>query len=195
MGTGCGSPAEITIVNRRHPLGSALCRDRQHRDRPLRTRDGHLPVAGLSNLARVAALHLAARWRRASDLAGLRPARRDVPRRVQRGRGQLLGWLGPNPCAQIRRPTSPTRSAAAGSLDPGRGAGPRVRSSFPAPRAVVPDLRRCLISPTLPPDLSRFIGRARELREITVLVAPGRLVTLLGPDECGKTRLAAPAVI
>jgi hypothetical protein len=48
MGTGCGCPAEITIVNRRHPLGSALCRDRQHRDRPLRTRDGHLPVAGLS---------------------------------------------------------------------------------------------------------------------------------------------------
>ncbi len=60
MGTGCGCPAEITIVNRRHPLGSALCRDRQHRDRPLRTRDGHLPVAGLSNLARVAALPLAA---------------------------------------------------------------------------------------------------------------------------------------
>ena len=70
-----------------------------------------------------------------------------------------------------------------------------MRSSFPAPRAVVPDLRRCLISPTLPPDLSRFIGRARELREITVLVAPGRLVTLLGPGGCGKTRLAAPAVI
>ena len=42
-----------------------------------------------------------------------------------------------------------------------------------------------------PPDLSTFVGRAREVDEIADLVAPGRLVTLLGPGGCGKTRLAA----
>ncbi|UUZ61003.1 ATP-binding protein [Nocardioides sp. B-3] len=42
-----------------------------------------------------------------------------------------------------------------------------------------------------PPELSTFVGRARELDEIADLVAPGRLVTLVGPGGCGKTRLAA----
>ncbi|PBC51752.1 hypothetical protein CJ177_35500 [Rhodococcus sp. ACPA1] len=45
----------------------------------------------------------------------------------------------------------------------------------------MPDFAQMTDIDTLPPDLSRFIGRARELREIAVLVAPGRLVTLLGP--------------
>jgi hypothetical protein len=99
---------------------------------------------------------------------------------------------GPPTRAQFRRPTFPTHRRQPDRLI--RGAGPRVKSSFPAPRggarlAQMPDIA------TLPPDLSRFIGRARELREIAVLVAPGRLVTLLGPGGCGKTRLAAPAVI
>ncbi|ELB89349.1 winged helix family transcriptional regulator [Rhodococcus wratislaviensis IFP 2016] len=67
-------------------------------------------------------------------------------------------------------------------------------SSFPAPRAGA-RLAQMTDIDTLPPDLSRFVGRARELREIAVLVVPGRFVTLLGRVGCGKTRLAAPAVI
>lgn len=39
-------------------------------------------------------------------------------------------------------------------------------------------------------QLSSFIGRERELQELTRLVATSRLVTLTGTGGCGKTRLA-----
>ncbi|MGB8647644.1 MAG: adenylate/guanylate cyclase domain-containing protein [Anaerolineae bacterium] len=42
----------------------------------------------------------------------------------------------------------------------------------------------------LPAPLTRFIGRTRELDEITRLVAAARLVTLTGPGGAGKTRLS-----
>jgi predicted ATPase/class 3 adenylate cyclase len=45
----------------------------------------------------------------------------------------------------------------------------------------------------LPIQLTRFIGRARELDEIAALLAGQRLVTLIGPGGTGKTRLALQA--
>jgi len=42
----------------------------------------------------------------------------------------------------------------------------------------------------LPPELSSFVGRSAELDAIAGVVATGRLVTLVGPGGCGKSRLA-----
>ncbi|MCB0242760.1 MAG: hypothetical protein KDI12_05075, partial [Anaerolineae bacterium] len=39
-------------------------------------------------------------------------------------------------------------------------------------------------------QLTRFIGRERELAEVRQLVAASRLITLTGAGGCGKTRLA-----
>ncbi|MGX1853336.1 AAA family ATPase [Streptomyces sp. NPDC055299] len=43
---------------------------------------------------------------------------------------------------------------------------------------------------TLPAEITRFIGRRRELSEARALLSRGRLVTLTGPGGIGKTRLA-----
>lgn len=42
----------------------------------------------------------------------------------------------------------------------------------------------------LPPQLTSFIGRERELREATEKLASARLLTLIGPGGTGKTRLS-----
>ncbi len=42
----------------------------------------------------------------------------------------------------------------------------------------------------LPPQLTSFVGRERELTEATTLLASSRLLTLTGAGGCGKTRLA-----
>ncbi|WP_433758245.1 helix-turn-helix transcriptional regulator [Nocardia sp. CA-135398] len=44
-----------------------------------------------------------------------------------------------------------------------------------------------------PPELSSFVGRAEELATLTAAVAPGRVLSLVGPGGCGKTRLALRA--
>jgi transcriptional regulator with XRE-family HTH domain len=43
----------------------------------------------------------------------------------------------------------------------------------------------------LPVAQTSFIGRARELAELALLIRQSRLVTLIGPGGAGKTRLAA----
>jgi predicted ATPase/DNA-binding SARP family transcriptional activator len=45
----------------------------------------------------------------------------------------------------------------------------------------------------LPASLTSFIGREREIGEVTRLLGRVRLVTLVGPGGCGKTRLAIEA--
>ena len=42
----------------------------------------------------------------------------------------------------------------------------------------------------LPPQLTSFIGRERELREVQRLLTSARLLTLIGPGGTGKTRLS-----
>lgn len=45
----------------------------------------------------------------------------------------------------------------------------------------------------LPLEVTGFIGRERELREVGALLGKDRLVTLTGPGGVGKTRLALRA--
>jgi hypothetical protein len=133
MGTGCGCPAEITIVNRRHPLGSAHVEIDSTgivRDEP---ETGTFP----SQVSPTSPESLLSPWQlpdgdelRISQAYG--PLDAMFHGRFSEDGDSFSGAWSPIR-AQIRRPISPTRSAAAGSLDP---AGPRARSSFPAPRAV-----------------------------------------------------------
>jgi len=46
------------------------------------------------------------------------------------------------------------------------------------------------LSDNLPHQLSSFVGREREIAEVKGLLAERRLVSLIGPGGCGKTRLA-----
>lgn len=47
-----------------------------------------------------------------------------------------------------------------------------------------------LVPRNLPIQLTRFIGRKREMAEIKLLLTDTRLLTLTGAGGCGKTRLA-----
>src|SRR5687768_16020916 len=47
------------------------------------------------------------------------------------------------------------------------------------------------VTPELPVHLTRFVGRERELDDLTRLVGSVRLLTLTGTGGSGKTRLAA----
>ncbi len=61
-------------------------------------------------------------------------------------------------------------------------------------QAEFPALKSLEVSPNnLPRQLTSFVGRAAELREIEALLAEARLVTLTGPGGAGKTRLALQA--
>jgi len=62
--------------------------------------------------------------------------------------------------------------------------------SLPGPEAF-PPLRSLSNTPNnLPQQLTSFIGREREIREIKKLLTTKRLITLAGAGGCGKTRLA-----
>jgi predicted ATPase/class 3 adenylate cyclase len=63
-------------------------------------------------------------------------------------------------------------------------AAPGLRSAFPPLRTLA------ALPGNLPAELSSFVGRARDVEEIRVLVAEARVVTLTGVGGVGKTRLA-----
>jgi predicted ATPase/class 3 adenylate cyclase len=66
--------------------------------------------------------------------------------------------------------------------------------AHPSLPAEFPPLRSFSTMPNnLPTQLSRFIGREKELGEIRQLLQQSRLVTLTGSGGCGKTRLAIEA--
>jgi len=61
----------------------------------------------------------------------------------------------------------------------------------PGLRRDFPSLRSLEATPNnLPQQLSSFVGRERELAEVTQLFSQARLVTLFGPGGIGKTRLS-----
>ncbi len=64
---------------------------------------------------------------------------------------------------------------------------PALPSGFPPPRSLD------ALPNNLPVQLSSFIGRKRELREVGRLLSDHRLITLTGAGGCGKTRLAVQA--
>ncbi|HET6595330.1 MAG TPA: adenylate/guanylate cyclase domain-containing protein [Anaerolineales bacterium] len=61
---------------------------------------------------------------------------------------------------------------------------PGLQSEFPALKT------RNAFPNNLPPPLTSFIGRERELQEAKRLLASARLLTLIGPGGTGKTRLS-----
>ncbi len=73
-------------------------------------------------------------------------------------------------------PVASAAAAAAGPAEAAPGSGGR-----PAARAAPGNL---------PAELTRFIGRSKEVAELKRLVARQRLVTVTGTGGCGKTRLA-----
>jgi len=62
--------------------------------------------------------------------------------------------------------------------------GPGLAAEFP-PIVTLADR-----TSNLPVQVTTFVGRAGELAQLTGLLDPGRLVTLIGPGGSGKTRLA-----
>jgi hypothetical protein len=71
----------------------------------------------------------------------------------------------------------------------------RHESVFGQQRRVAQELRRArrtrqLPDQDLPTYITSFIGRERELAQISALLTTNRLVTLTGAGGCGKTRLA-----
>jgi predicted ATPase/class 3 adenylate cyclase len=63
---------------------------------------------------------------------------------------------------------------------------PGLPAEFPPLRS----LANPALPNNLPAQLSTFVGRARELSEVRVLVESSRMVTLIGAGGCGKTRLS-----
>jgi len=61
---------------------------------------------------------------------------------------------------------------------------PGLGIDFPPPRTLT------VRTANLPPELTSFVGRRRELEELGALLSEARLVTLTGPGGTGKTRLA-----
>jgi len=53
-----------------------------------------------------------------------------------------------------------------------------------------PPVRSLEVPSTLPTELTSFVGREREVDEVTRLLTSNRLLTLTGPGGTGKTRLA-----
>jgi class 3 adenylate cyclase len=61
---------------------------------------------------------------------------------------------------------------------------PKLPSRFPALQSL------SVLKHNLPVQLTSFVGRERQLKEVQQLVEAHRLVTLTGAGGCGKTRLA-----
>lgn len=66
---------------------------------------------------------------------------------------------------------------------------PLLAPDFPALRS----LNNALVKNNLPEQLSSFVGRERELREVGEMLGRSRLLTLTGAGGCGKTRLCLQA--
>ena len=88
--------------------------------------------------------------------------------------GAALADLGVHRLKDLGRPERIFQLQAAG-----------LQAEFPPLRS----LGNPALPNNLPGQLSAFIGRDREVREVRALVESARLVTLTGAGGCGKTRL------
>jgi len=127
---------------------------------------------------------LAARLMRALHAAGRRGAALEV---YEQTRKRLVDQLGVEPSAElaalhlyILRDEPPAAPPA--------GPGPRTPAS-PRPAA---DLTN-RANNNLRAELTSFVGRDAELRQVADLLGAHRLITLTGPGGAGKTRLAVEA--
>ncbi len=88
--------------------------------------------------------------------------------------GTWLADLGSHPLRGIPRPERVVQLCH-----------PDLRVEFPPLRSTT-----AVAAPSIPVQLSRFIGRAAEIEELKTALADNRLVTLTGAGGVGKTRLA-----
>lgn len=126
--------------------------------------------------------------RRVHEILRLRYVEALAPRDVQRAlalsraeyfRDQQRAVAAVAALLQARLPTR----------EPALPASPGPPASLPPPPQ--PQTGKGKVS--LPTPRTSFIGRRRELSEIARILESGRLVTLVGPGGCGKTRLAIEA--
>jgi DNA-binding SARP family transcriptional activator len=144
---------------------SAVLRQYQELERLLRQELGEPP----SGAARALADELR---QRADDVACHRAA--EVQRRES-----------PAPAMADPRPTElPPAETPVRTEPPSR---PGQKAPLPGPKA---PLRSPPFHRNLPLQLTRFIGRSREMAEVQELLGTSRLLTLTGAGGCGKTRLA-----
>ena len=156
--------------------------------------DGHKPYAAYVNSGPLDADSLAARLRLLRTQLGL--SQEQLARRLSVSFATVNRWESgrsrPSPRASL---AIAELEAAVGSQRPPRDDEPdRRRESRqgqePAPGRE-PAAER---TDRLPVARSSFIGRERELAELSGLLARSRLITLIGPGGAGKTRLAVEAV-
>ena len=186
------------LRGRRRPRRAATARRRRLRARagPPRRRAaarGPLRAVGRRAPGRAARAARRAVHRARRPLRRRRAGGRRAPARARR-------W--------IRWPSPPTARSCASTRPPGaasrrsRSTSSCASSSTPSwPPSPTPRRAACTAScsspsrPTetrgnLPQPLTSFVGRERERAEIVRLLARVRLLTLIGPGGCGKTRLA-----
>ncbi len=149
-------------------------------DADLRTGNTASLVAELEGLVTAHPMRepLAARLMRALHATGQRGAALEV---YEQTRKRLVNQLGVEPSAEL----------AALHLDILRDE-PLAESARPAaPRPVINHTSAA--NTNLRTELTSFVGRDAELRQVAELLGAYRLVTLTGPGGAGKTRLAVEA--
>jgi predicted ATPase/DNA-binding SARP family transcriptional activator len=131
--------------------------------------------AALAELAPLIEEHPMRERLRASMLLALYRSGRQVDalRAYERYRALLAEELGLQPSDELKE-----LERAILRRDPALGGGPVAPTARATP------------APSLPAQLTTFIGRRREIGELAAALADHRLVTLTGPGGVGKTRLA-----
>ena len=156
--------------------------------------DGHKPYAAYVNSGPLDADSLAARLRLLRTQLGL--SQEQLARRLSVSFATVNRWESGRSRPSARTSLAIAElEAAVGSQRPPRDDEPARRRESrqgqePAPGRE-PAAER---TDRLPVARSSFIGRERELAELSGLLARSRLITLIGPGGAGKTRLAVEAV-
>ena len=101
------------------------------------------------------------------------------------GVAAMPAFLGGDPMSVVKLADEAGYLAKEGGRN--RVVGPNYESHAP------PALRRQAARHNLPLQLTRFLGRERELHDIRRMLGEARLLTLSGPGGIGKTRLALEA--